>query len=157
MKKIFQIGVIGVLFLGMGMTALADGKNGKKPSKIDAIEYRHAVFEVMAWHFGPLGAMVKGKMPFEAKIFAEKAANVASLSKMPLEGFVPDSHKGDTDAKAEIWTNWDDFKSKMTSLQEETAKLAEVAETATKVEEVKEQFGKTAKVCKGCHEDYKAD
>jgi cytochrome c556 len=154
MKKLFQIGVISVLSLGMGMTALADGK---KPSKVDAIEYRHAVFEVIAWHFGPLGAMVKGKMPFEAKIFAEKAANVASLSKMPLEGFVPGSHEGDTDAKAEIWTNWDDFKSKMTSLQEETAKLAEVAKTATKVEEIKEQFGKTAKVCKGCHEDYKAD
>ena len=154
MKKLFQIGVIGVLSLGIGMTALADGKN---PSKMDAIEYRQAVFEVIVWNFRPLGAMVKGKIPFEAKVFAEKAANVAFLSKMPLEGFVPGTDKGDTDAKANIWDNWEDFKSKMTSLQEETAKLAEVAKTATKVEEVKEQFGKTVKVCKGCHEDYKAD
>lgn len=150
MKKLFQIGVISVLSLGISMTALANGKT-------DAIEYRQAVLEVIAWHFGPLGAMVKGKIPFESKDFAKKSANVALLSKMLLEGFVPGSHKGDTDAKAEIWDNWEDFKNQMAMLEQETDKLAEIAKTATKVEEVAAQFGKTVEVCKGCHEDYKAD
>jgi len=150
MKKLFQMSVIGVLSFGIGMTAFAGGK-------MDAIEYRHAVFEVMAWHFGGLAGMVKGKIPFEPKVFAEKAAHVAALSQMPLEGFVAGSHEGDTDAKAEIWKNWEDFETKMATFQEEAAKLAEIAKTATQVEEVAGQFGNIGKICKGCHESYKED
>ena len=153
-NKLIKIGLIGSV-LSMGINTIAYAK--EKDSTEDAIEYRQAAFEVLVWNFAPMGAMVKGKIPFDAKVFAERAANVAFLSKMPLEGFIPGSDKGETDAKPAIWQNWDDFKAKMGKLQEETAKLAEVAKTATKVEEVAKQFGETGKVCKGCHEKYRED
>ena len=145
--------ISAMLSIAINTIAYAKEQN----STADAIEYRQAAFEVLVWNFGPMGAMVKGKIPFDAQTFAEKAANVAFLSKMPIEGFIPGSDKGETDAKPEIWQNWDDFKAKMGKLQEETAKLAEVAKTATKVEEVAKQFGETGKVCKGCHEKYRED
>lgn len=148
-----KIGLMGTL-LSIGINTIANAAENKTA---DAIEYRQAAFEVLAWNFGPMGAMVKGKIPFEAKTFAERAANVAFLSKMPLEGFIPGSEQGKTDAKPIIWQEWDDFKAKMGQLQEKSAKLAEVAKTATKVEEVANQFGETAKVCKGCHEKYRED
>ncbi len=148
-----KIGLMGTL-LSIGINTIADAAENKTT---DAIEYRQAAFEVLAWNFGPMGAMVKGKIPFDAKTFVERAANVAFLSKMPIEGFIPGSEQGETDAKPIIWQEWDDFKAKMGQLQEQSAKLAEVAKTATKIEEVANQFGETAKVCKGCHEKYRED
>jgi cytochrome c556 len=149
----FKIGLMGTL-LSIGINTITNAAENKPA---DAIEYRQAAFEVLAWNFGPMGAMVKGKIPFDAKTFAERAANVAFLSKMPSEGFIPGSAQGETDAKPIIWQEWDDFKAKMGQLQEKSAKLAEVAKTATKLEEVANQFGETAKVCKGCHEKYRED
>lgn len=148
-----KIGLMGTL-LSVGINTLADAAENKAT---DAIEYRQAAFEVLAWNFGPMGAMVKGKIPFEAKTFAERAAKVAFLSNLPIEGFIPGSEQGDTEAKPIIWQEWDDFKAKMGQLQEESTQLAEVAKTATQIEEVANQFGETAKVCKGCHEKYRED
>jgi cytochrome c556 len=153
-NNLMKIGLMGaILSIGINTVTYAKGENSTE----DAIEYRQAAFEVLVWNFAPLGAMVKGKIPFDAKTFAERAANVAFLSKMPIEGFIPGSDKGETDAKPAIWQNWDDFKARMGKLQEEAAKLAEVAKTATKVEEVAQQFGETGQVCKGCHEKYRED
>jgi cytochrome c556 len=150
MKNLFSVGIAGVLSLGINMAANAHGDMSE-----DAIEYREAVMEVIVWNFQPMGAMVKGKIPFDAQAFAKRAANLAALSSMPLEGFIPGTDKGDTDAKAEIWENWEDFEAKMAKFEEESGKLAEVAKTATSVEEVAPQFVNTAKTCKGCHKKYK--
>lgn len=142
------------LLLMFSTTLYADAGN-----KIEhAIKYRQGAFHVIAWHFGPMGAMVKGEIPFDAQKFAENAKWVQIVSEMPtLEGFVPDSDQGDTEAKAEIWQNWDDFKAKMKKFQEEAAKLAKVAQGATQVDAVKDQLMATGKACKSCHDDYKKD
>lgn len=153
MNKLFQLGTAGILSFSLSTTAIAQGNISSE----DAIEYRHSIMEVIVWNFKPMVAMVKGKIPFDAQVFANRAANVAFLSQMPLEGFIPGSDKGDTEAKPEIWTNWDDFKAKMIEFQEESAKLAEVAKTATTVKEITPQFAKTGEACKGCHKKYKED
>ncbi|MDY6994455.1 MAG: cytochrome c [Pseudomonadota bacterium] len=142
------------LLLMSSTTLYADADN-----KIEhAIEYRQGAFHVIGWHFGPMGAMVKGEMPFDAQKFAENAKWVQIVSEMPtLEGFVPGSDQGDTEAKAEIWQNWDDFKAKMEKFQEEAAKLAKVAQDASQVDDVKEQLMATGEACKSCHDDYKKD
>jgi len=104
-----------------------------------------------------MAGMVKGEMPFDAKDFALRAERVAFLSTLPLEGFIPDSRVGKTDAKQEIWDNMDDFKSKMETFQTEAAKLAEAAKTASAVDALKPQFGKVGQSCKDCHDNYKED
>jgi cytochrome c556 len=150
-KRWLKIGVMSSFFVFTNVIA-DSGSNIER-----AIAYRQGVYQVMAWNFGPMGAMVKGEIPFDATVFAKNAERVQLMSKMPLEGFIPGSDKGDTEAKPAIWQNWDDFKAKVEKLEQETAKLAELAKTATKVEEVTPQLGKTGKVCKGCHDDYKKD
>ena len=122
-----------------------------------AVGYRQGVFHAIAWNFGPMAGMVKGEMPFDAKDFALRAERVAFLSTLPLEGFIPDSRVGKTDAKQEIWDNMDDFKSKMETFQTEAAKLAEAAKTASAVDSLKPQFGKVGQSCKDCHDNYKED
>ena len=43
----------------------------------DAVKYRKASFTVMAAHFGRLGAMANGRVPYDAKAAAENAEIVA--------------------------------------------------------------------------------
>lgn len=109
---------------------------------------------VIKWQFEPMAAMVKGKMPFNKDLFAQNAAYLEVLSKLPLEGFTPGSDKGDTKAKPEIWTDWDKFKSRMNGFQMESAKLASVAKGGD-MNAIRAQFGDTAKTCKACHDDFK--
>jgi cytochrome c556 len=122
----------------------------------DAIKYRKSVYQVIKWNFGPMGAMVKGEMPFDAEAFARHAERVAALSGMPLEGFIPDSDLGDTTAKSEIWQQWDTFKSRMQDFETEAAKLAEVARGGDE-KAIRAQFGATAKTCKACHDDFRME
>ena len=138
------------------VTAAAQGAGKPTPAQ-RAVGYRQGVMTAVGWNFGPMAGMVKGEIPFDAKAFALRAQRVAFLSTLPLEGFIPDSRVGKTDAKQEIWDNMDDFKSKMETFQTEAAKLAEAAKTASAVDALKPQFGKVGQACKDCHDKYKAD
>ncbi len=69
----------------------------------DAVKYRKASFTVMAAHFGRLGAMANGRTPYDAKMAAENADVVLTLSKLPWAAFGEGTDKGDTRAKPEIW------------------------------------------------------
>lgn len=119
-----------------------------------AIAAREAAFTLMAANFGPMGAMAKGKMPFDQEQFTKRAANLDVLSKMPWEFFIPGSDKGDTEAKPEVWSNPDDFKAKADKFQQEVAKLVEASKGGDQ-KAMFTQVGETAKSCKSCHEDYK--
>jgi cytochrome c556 len=95
------------------------------------IEYRQGVYRVIGWNFGPMAAMVKGDVPYDKEAFAKRAANVATMAPMVLEGFGPGTDKGaPTKAKPEIWTKMDDFKSKLAKMNEEATKLAAISKRA---------------------------
>ncbi|WP_394129735.1 c-type cytochrome [Shewanella maritima] len=136
------------------MIPSAFANNFKEPA--DAIEYRQKAFSLIAYNFGDMGAMMKGKKPFDQEVFAKRAANVAALSVIPHEGFITGSDKGDTEALAKIWNNKADFDERMTTFQANAAKLAEVAPTGD-MKTLKQAFGNTGKSCKGCHDNYKKD
>ena len=76
----------------------------------DAIKYRKASLTVMAAHFGRLGAMANGRVPYDAKAAAENAEVVSALAKLPWAAFGEGTDKGDTRAKPEIWKESAKFK-----------------------------------------------
>jgi cytochrome c556 len=122
-----------------------------------AVEYRQGLMTVVGWNFGPIGAMVKGKAPFDANEFAKHADRIAFLSDQLLEGFPKGSDKGEhTEAKAAIWANFNDFTDKAKTFNTEAKALAEVAKAKDEAKD-KEQFKKVAAACKACHEKYKND
>lgn len=153
MKNNFKMTVLA-LVSGSLFTAAVQANNFKETE--DAIDYRQSAFSLMAYNFGDMGAMLKGKKPFDADVFAMRAQNVAALSKLPLEGFIPGSDKGDTGALAKIWTERADFDAQMKTLQENAAALA-VASTSDDKKLLKQSFMNVAKSCKGCHDVYKKD
>ena len=142
--------------LGMGLLTAA-GAADQKPE--DVVQYRQSVYTIIGWNFKPIGAMVKGEVPFDAAAVARHAQYIEMMSKAAPEGFSkgtgPDVVK-DTEAKPEIWTKATEFDSKMKDFQQEAAKLTEVAKGGDE-KAIKAQFGKTAETCKACHDEFRKD
>ena len=122
----------------------------------DATKYRKAAFTVMATHFGRLGAMANGKIPFDAKVAADNADIALMMSKLPYVAFVEGTDKGDTKAKPEIWAEPDKFRAAATKMQDEMVKLNAAAKTGS-VDNLKAAFGPTGQACKGCHDTYRKE
>jgi len=120
-----------------------------------AVDYRQGVMNVFAYNVTSMSDMVKGKTAFDAAAFAHHAKDLAAAARLDvLAGFPEDSINDDSDASDTIWLAWDKFQGKLEALREQSAKLAEVAAGGNEAA-MKEQFGKTAKTCKGCHDDFK--
>jgi cytochrome c556 len=141
--------VFAAITFGIAATAIAQ----MKPDEV--IEYRRSVMTVVGWNFKPMNAMVKGKIPFDAKEFAMHAERVAVMAPQALEGFAKGSDKGaETDALPEIWTHFEDFQSKLDDLVNESKAMSEVAKTGDEAK-MKDQFKKLGGACKACHDKYK--
>jgi cytochrome c556 len=111
------------------------------------------------------GQMVKGVKPFDAAQ-AVKAMNeingvpdkyVMLFPKGTEHGGIADSQLPDPDdqseAKPEIWDNFDDFKAIAMKLKDASAKAASAAEQGKGT--FAAAFKDMTKVCKECHESYR--
>ena len=122
----------------------------------DAIKYRKASLTVMATHFGRVAAMANGRVPFDAKAAADNAAIAEALSKLPWAAFVEGSDRGDTKAKADIWSDSGRFKDASEKMQGEMSKLAVASRTGS-MDNIKAAVGATAGACKACHDVFRKD
>lgn len=149
LKKISMTGLSMALLIGFSGMAQAE------MSREDyAIKFRRGGYTVLGWYYGPLYRMAKGEMPYDKALFLRNAEYLAVLSKLPKDGFIPGTEKGDTKAKPEIWSKSDKFKEANDRLENESARLAELAKGGN-LDVLKEQFGKLQKTCKACHDDFK--
>jgi cytochrome c556 len=134
-------------------TALPAAAQFQKPE--DAVKYRKAGMTLMAAHFGRVGAMAQGKVPFDGAAATANADLVATLSRLPFAGFVEGTagtEKGTP--KATVWTERAKFDEGAKKMQDEVARLA-VAAKANNPDQLKAAFGKAAETCKGCHDNYR--
>jgi cytochrome c556 len=150
MKSMIKTFVILVVLGGLIGAASAQFS---KPE--DAIKYRQSVMFIIAQHFGRLGAMVKGKQPFDQKTFASNAAVIENLAGLPWEAFlVPGSDKGKTTMNAKVLKDPAGFKKLAQQFQMEVGKLATAAR-GNDFNATKSQFGAVAKSCKACHSKFR--
>ena len=119
----------------------------------DAIKYRQSVFQTYKWHFGAMGAMVRGKAPYDAAKFKHHADALAAVAPLAVEGFIEGSDLGDTAAKDELWENLADLNKRFDELALATSKLA--AASGGELDAAKAAFGAVGKGCKGCHDNYR--
>ena len=119
-----------------------------------AIKYRKSVFNIMGTHFGRVGAMVQGKVPFDAKIAAENIAAVNAVTKLPWPAFIEGTDKGD--AKSKIWTEKVAFDEKAQDMQKAVAALHETTKSGNfTLDQLKTAFAAAGKTCGSCHDAYK--
>lgn len=119
----------------------------------DAIKYRKSVMTIQAAHLGRIGAMVNGRVPYDAKAVADNAAIVETMSKLPWVAFGPGTDKGETRALPAIWTEQAKFKEGADKMQSEVAKLSAASKTGN-LDAVKTAFGAVGQSCKACHDDF---
>lgn len=148
--KVFAFVAAAATLLAMAAPASAQFA---KPE--DAVKYRQSALSVMGTHFGRLGAMANGKVPFDAKVAAENAQLVAVMARLPWAGFGPGTDDDPrSKAKSEIWTEQVKFKTAGEKLVAETDKLAAATKTGN-LDALKTSFAATADTCKSCHDAFR--
>jgi len=148
MQRFLLLSVAAVIGIASALPAAAQFQ---KPE--DAVKYRKAAFTVMAAHFGRLGAMANGRMPYDAAAAAANADIVVNMSQLPYAGFVDGTsgtEKGSP--KANVWTERAKFDGAAKKMQEEVVKLAAASKTEAGL---KAAFGPAAGACKACHDDFR--
>ena len=113
--------------------------------------------EMMKKVGGAVGAsakMVKGEMPYDAAAAKAAMETIAMVMSTYPDLFPAGSEEGfETEAKAEIWQNMDDFKAKSAKLEMEAAAIA--ASAPADVDAFRAAFGPLTQNCGACHELYR--
>ena len=117
----------------------------------DAIKYRKAALTVMGTHFGRIGAMVNGRVPFDASAAQTNAAIATEMSTLPWQGFGPGTEGGK--AKPEIWKETAKFKELGEDMNKKMLALNAAAKTGN-LDTIKTAFGATGASCKACHDAF---
>jgi cytochrome c556 len=148
--------VVAFVAASLFATSLAHGQGA--PSKAEqALKYRKAVYQVIAWNFGPMGAMAQGKAPYDAREFAMRAERVAAVAPLLAEAYPAETRDvANSKLKPQMWTNRADFDARLKEFVERSAALAEVAKSGDFARS-KAAFFETGNTCKGCHDKYRAD
>lgn len=148
-----QMTMVGLCLLGVTAGAV---QSASADEMEDAQEYRQGVMNVFRWNMKAMSGMMKGKRPYDARAFAGYADDLAKATTLDLiPGFPEDSDSGDdTDARPDIWLDFDDFKQKFENLRAAGKALSEAAAGGDK-KAMGEALGKTGKACKACHDKYK--
>lgn len=147
---------VAPLVLALAASALSAPAMAQFQKPEDAIKYRKASLTVLASHFGRVGAMANGRVPFDAKLVAENAAIAETMSKLPWQAFGPGTDKGESRAEPAVWTEQAKFKAASEKMMGEVAKLNAAAKTGN-LDQIKAAFGAAGASCKACHDDFRKD
>ncbi len=149
MKKSFlATGVALALGVGISTTAMAQAK----PDVL--VAQRQAAMKLQGKYLGPIGAMMKGAVPYNADVVAINATFLENLARMPWDGFQPSTSGEKSAAKPEIYTDMAKFRAAADTLETATARLGAAARAKDEAG-VRANFGGVAKACGSCHDTFR--
>lgn len=117
------------------------------------VQYRQKVMQSQGANMGAIGDILKNQLPYQNNI-AFHARGIEVSSKVIPEAFKKEIPEGKTDAKPEIWQDWDKFTAAAEALEQESAKLVEVAQSGD-MEAIKAQVKKVGDACGDCHKPFR--
>lgn len=100
---------------------------------------------------GVLGGMAKGDTAFDAAAAEAAKASLIADAAATAAAFQNNASDPESHAKAEVWTNWDDFVADADAMGKAAAAM-----DATTLDGVKAGLGAIGGTCKDCHSEYKA-
>ena len=127
----------------------------------NAIKARQAMFQTYSFNSGILGDMAKEKMPYDADIASEAAANLDAAANFGQSQFWPQGSDSETEGNAKnralpkIWETYPDITEKADALKEATAAMMAVAGDG--LEPLQGAMGDVGAACKGCHDNFRAE
>lgn len=121
------------------------------------VKARQGQFNIMALNLGVLGGMARGTVDYDAdaaKAAADSLVAVASLHQAAMWPDGSDSGSVDgTRAKADIWSNMDDFNAKWAAFGEAATAMAATA--ADGKDMIGPKMGALGGTCGACHDTYR--
>jgi cytochrome c556 len=117
------------------------------------IEYRQKVMQSMGANMGAIGATLKNKLPYQSHI-VHHAYQIQSASQLITDAFKKQITAGKTDAKPEIWQDWNKFAAAAKQLEDDSGKLASVAQSGD-MAAIAAQVKAVGKACGGCHKPFR--
>ncbi|WP_417670022.1 c-type cytochrome [Roseibium sp.] len=100
-----------------------------------------------------VGGMLRGKVPYDPTEIAQAAERLKQHGGSEMTKLFPDgSLEAPSEAKPEIWANWQKFEAFANDLSEKAGalKAASMDQSA-----VPAAFGAVGKTCKACHEEFR--
>ena len=120
----------------------------------DAVYLRKAHMALIGTYFGDMGAMIKGKKPFDAAQFQSNADRLAIVTQWSGEGFEGKHLTSDSKSKPEIWDDKADFDKLMKEFSEKASKL-KMASASGVMKDSIPAFKEVADSCGSCHKKNK--
>jgi cytochrome c556 len=120
----------------------------------DAVKYRQGALFVMGQHFGRVGAMAAGRVPFDAQVAQEQMEIVTTVAKLPWAGFTADSQEVRSRAEPNIWTEAAKFKEAGDKSLADLTALQAATRTGD-LAAVRRAFSTAQSSCKACHDNFR--
>lgn len=114
------------------------------------VKARQELMDTIGMNTGILGKMAGGENPFDAAAAEAAQTAIATAAGEIAAKFEPQATDPKSTAKADIWTNWDDFVKKGDAL-----KAAAEGMDATTLEGVQAGMAGVGGSCKDCHTTYR--
>jgi cytochrome c556 len=147
-RKLAAATLVAAVALVFTVDALAQAK----PEQL--VKQRQSAMTLQGKYFGPMAGMAQGKVPYNATVVQRNADFLATLSKMPWDGFDANTKGVKSAALPAVWEKPDEFKKASERLESEAAKLAQISKSGDEAA-VKAQIGAVGKSCGGCHETFR--
>ena len=146
----FCLLLIGLSFVLPGMAA--------KDPKMNAIKARQGEMQLRSFNAGPLFAMAKGKIEYNAELASKLAGNLKLMLDLDngrawAKGSDNDAYPGKTTALPKIWTTYPEISEYGKKYASAVKDLAAVAGTGA--DALKSKMGALGKSCKGCHDEFR--
>lgn len=150
---------IGTKFclLLIGLTLTAPGFAAKDP-KMKAIKARQGEMQLRAFNAGPLFAMAKGDIDYNAEMASKLAGNLKLLLDLDngrawMKGTDNEAYPGKTTSLPKIWTTYPEIGEYGKKYRSAVTELAAAAGNGA--DALKSKIGALGKSCKGCHDEFR--
>lgn len=153
MRVVAQAGLL-IIGLTLGVAAFA----AEKDPKMDAIKARQGEMQLRSFNAGPLFAMAKGDMPYDAALATKLAGNLKALLAVDngrawMPGSDNKAYPKETTALPKIWETMPEIGKYGKTYGEAVVALADAAGGG--VDALKEKANDLGKACKGCHDEFR--
>lgn len=160
MNRLMTVGVAAVLSVASFATIAAEPAAPPSPEQVanGAITTRQGAFKLISYNFGPVGGMMRQRVPFDAALVAKNSARIEVLAGMIPELYMNDTRKAGTAKTAAldaVWTGQADFKAKADDLVKASAALTAAAKGGDQ-KATMDAAAAVGKACGSCHDTYRA-
>ncbi|MCL5042945.1 MAG: cytochrome c [Gammaproteobacteria bacterium] len=146
--KLFVLTSLSILLTACGsQSADPDSPEGQ----------RQAAFTRMLNSSEPLDGMLRGRLAFDADIFAAHVQRLVELADVPWEHFPePGDSRQPNAARPSVWSDAAGFAAAIEQYQHAVSELAAVtAEQGDDPDALRAPLTAVQQACRGCHDDYR--